>query len=176
MTILIVVCMGFISRHIHNGLIDEEHLLHIAHGKLEVEMQRRHDAVMECLGAVEKYRLTEGKLLERLVALNGLAMTNRNAGVKLREKDEITALIQELDMIKERYPSLKSKGPYAYLMEVIRESGWRVARERLNYNERVYEYNIMCRIFPYGIFALLFGFKEEHFLRGPAMTYTYSRA
>lgn len=164
---LVLLCLCSYSRHVHNELIDEEHLLHIAHGRLEVEMQQRHDIVTRCRSAVERYRGAEEKIQERLIALNGLSKSRGNNAAKLKEKNEILALLKELDLLAEQYPALKSKGPYAHLMEIIQESGLRVNRERLNYNERIYEYNVMCRIFPYGIFARIFGFKEEPFLKGP---------
>ncbi len=166
MTFFVILCLGFFSRHVYNELRDEEHLLHIAHGKVEVEMQRRQDAVTKCRRAVERYREIEGRIHGRLITLGGLTRSHGNNTARSREKNEVLELMRELEMVKEHYPALKAKDPYALLMEIIQESGGRVTMERLNYNERVYEYNVICRIFPYGIFAWIFGFRGEHFPAG----------
>lgn len=165
LTIFILICLSFFSKHVHNKLVDEEHLLHIAHGKLEAEMQRRHDLVARCRNAVEKYRDIEEKIQTRIITLHGLTKSRGNTAALLKEKNEFLELIEKLDILKEEYPALKSKEPYVYLMEIIQESGARVTSARLNYNERVYEYNKICRILPYGLFALMLGFEEKPFFK-----------
>lgn len=160
----VLIGLSFLCRTVHNTLVDEEHFLHIAHGRLEVEKQRRTDVVEKCRNAVEKYMELEGKLQSRLVTLNS-AVKKGTAGTK--ERDELLKLLKGLDLLVEKYPALKSKKPFELLMETIQKSGLRVTMERLDYNRRIYEYNVMCRIFPYSIIARLTGFREVPFPECP---------
>lgn len=152
----------------YNELVDTEHFLEVAHGRLLVEMQRRQVVITECQNAVSMYASIEGKLQDRLIALHRLTKTQgpRSQIVKA-EALEIKKLIRELDLLIEKYPELKSKGPYVLLMETIQQTGYQVITERLNYNNWTYNYNVMCRVFPHRILAILFGFREQPFLKGP---------
>lgn len=158
----------FFGWRVYNKMIDEEHFVHVSHARLLVEMQRREDVVASCRKAVSLYTAMEGKLQERLITLHRLTKTHgRQAPMVKQEALEILKLIQGLDLLIEKYPDLKSKGPFVLLMETIQESGFRVITERLNFNYSTYEYNAFLVLFPYRQFSWIFGFKEQPFLMGP---------
>jgi hypothetical protein len=148
------------ARIIHNKFVDEEHRLHIAFGKLEVEKQRRKELVAQSIAAVERYRDLEQKIHRRMVELNGQTHKRGTAALKPENLTSIIGLIGEMEILLEQFPALRSKEPYAHLMETIQHAGLRVTNARLQFNERIYEYNLMCRMFPYRGFALVFGFDE----------------
>lgn len=150
--------------YVYNEIIYLEHLIHNSHGRLEAEIQRRHDVVARCRDAAGEYMAIEEKIQNQMIILNGLIRSEGNNAAYLKEKDEIVTLLKNMDMIKEKYPALKSKKPSVYLMEVIQEAGGRVTRERLNYNEWIYRYNETRMVFPYRTFAWILGFKEKPFL------------
>ncbi len=162
--IIAAAVLVYLAVYVYNEIIYLEHLIHNSHGRLEAEMQRRHDVVARCRDAVGKYMAIEEKIQERMIVINRLIGSGGNDAAYLKEKGEVNALLGELDIIKEKYPALKSKKPSAYLMEVIQESGGRVTRERLNYNEWVYKYNETRMVFPYRTYAWILGFKEKPFL------------
>ncbi|MBI4766572.1 MAG: LemA family protein [Deltaproteobacteria bacterium] len=134
-----LIAVFFFGWRVYNKLIDEEHFVHVAHGRLLVEMQRREDVVARCQSAVSLYTAMEEKLQKRLIALHRLTKTHgRQAPLVKQEGLEILKLIQALDLLIEKYPNLKAKGPFVVLMETIQESGFRVITERLNFNHRTY--------------------------------------
>lgn len=152
----------------YNKMVDEEHFVHVSHARLLVEMERREDVVSRCQSAVFLYTALEEKLQERLITLHRLTKTHgRQAPMVKQEALEIMKLIQGLDLLIEKYPALKAKGPFVLLMETIQESGFRVITERLNFNHCTYEYNAFLVLFPYRQFSWVFGFKEKPFLMGP---------
>ncbi len=152
----------------YNELVDMEHFLEVAHGRLLVEMQRRQVVVSGCENAVALYANMEGKLQDRLIELHRLTKTyGSRAQIVKGEALEIMKLVRELDLLIEKYPGLKSKGPYVLLMETIQQTGYQVIVERLNYNNWTYNYNVTCRLFPHRIMAMVFGFREQPFLQGP---------
>lgn len=152
----------------YNELVDMEHFLHVAHGRLLVEMQRKQVVLSRCRNAVAMYATMEEKIQDRLIALHGLTKTHGpRAQIVMSEGLEIIKLVRELDLLIEKYPDLKSKGPYVLLMEQIQETGLKVTAERLSYNNWTYKYNVMCRLFPHTILAMVLGFRERPFLQGP---------
>lgn len=168
---LVLIAMAgifFTGLHFYNELINMEHLLQVAHGRLLVEMQRKQVVLSGCGNAVAMYATMEEKIQDRLIALHRLTQTH-GPGAPIVESEglELIKLVRELDLLIEKYPGLKSKGPYVLLMETIQETGLQVITERLNYNYWTYHYNVMCRLFPQNIIALVLGFREQPFLQGP---------
>jgi len=152
----------------YNELVDMEHFLEVAHGRLLVEMQRRQVVVAGCQNAVSMYANMEEKLQDRLIELHRLTKTHGpGAEIVKDEALEIIKLGRELDLLIEKYPGLKSKGPYVLLMETLQQTGYQVITERLNYNNWTYNYNMECLLFPHRILAVLCGFREKPFLQGP---------
>jgi LemA protein len=163
-----LVCSFLYGLWTYNELVDMEHFLEVAHGKLLVEMQRRQVVVSGCQNAVTMYANMEGKLQDHLIILHKLTKIHGpQEQIVKDELLEIMTLARELDLLIEKYPGLKSKGPYVLLMETLQQTGYQVITERLNYNNWTYNYNVMCRLFPHRIMAMLFGFREQPFLQGP---------
>ena len=158
----------FFGLHIYNELTDIEHFLQVAHGRLLVEMQRKEVVLAGCGNAVAMYATMEEKIQDRLIALHSLTQMHGPRGQIVESEGlELMKLVRELDLLIEKYPGLKSKGPYVLLMETIQETGFQVITERLNYNNWTYNYNVTCSLFPHRIIALVLGFREQPFLQGP---------
>ena len=158
----------FFGLHIYNELTDIEHFLQVAHGRLLVEMQRKQVVLAGCGNAVAMYATMEEKIQDRLIALHSLTQMHGPRGQIVESEGlELMKLVRELDLLIEKYPGLKSKGPYVLLMETIQETGFQVITERLNYNNWTYNYNVTCSLFPHRIIALVLGFREQPFLQGP---------
>ncbi len=149
----------------YNRFIDRLHLLHIANGRVEAELQRRYIVNSRSRAAAEQYLETEGKIQEHLIELNRIIRSGGQAGRQAETENELVGLVERLDVLKEEYPGLRTKGPYLFLMETIQDSGWRVTREKFRYNEAVYDYNLIRHIFPFKPVAFLFGFHEESFMK-----------
>jgi LemA protein len=163
-----LISFFFFSMRTYNELVDMEHFLEVAQGRLLVEMQRRQVVVTGCRNAVALYTDMEGRLQDHLIALHRLTKTHGPRAQAVKDEQlEIAKLIREIDLLIEKYPGLKSKGPYVLLMETFQQTGYQVITERLNYNNWTYNYNVTCRLFPHRILAMLCGFRERPFLEGP---------
>ena len=170
-TIILIIALhafGIFAKYVYNKFLDEAHLMHIAHGRVETEMQRRHDVVTRCIDAVRQHMKIEGEIQGHLITLNGLIEKKANKVDQLKVEQEIIKLLAQANILRESYPELKSANPYLAVMKNIQHAGGRVTRERLNLNERIYEYNMMLRIFPLNIFAVLYRYDVEPFFEAPA--------
>ena len=160
-----VLLIGF---HYYNELIDMEHFLEVSHGRMLVEMKRRQVVLPECAKAAAMYATMEGQIQDHLIRLHELTKTHGQQAQMVKDESlTIVKLISELDLLIEKYPDLKAKGPYVLLMETIQDTGFRITTERLEYNTWTYNYNLMRNLFPHKIVAFVCGFKEKPFLYGP---------
>ena len=171
--ILIVVVVVLVLRYGYDTLVDERHWLHAAYDRMLIEKQRRLDTVTLSWDAVDRYQKLEQGIQTRVTTLNNQIKTGGGKAHIQETRKELEQLISGLDLLKEKYPWLNAKEPYLSLMEIMKESGLRVTNARLLYNQRVYHYNVMCRLFPYVLFARLLGYKQEHYLQTEATGVRY---
>ena len=165
--VISIVC-GLFCWRTYSELVDREHFFDVAHGRLLLQLQRKHDLLASSRNVVAKYAGIEEQIQDHLITLNGLTKTHGPRADMVRSEGiELADLVRQLDVLIEAYPDLQSKGPYVLLMETIQETGLRVTEERLNCNNTAYRYNVMCRLFPSNVVALVFRFKERPFLMGP---------
>ncbi len=161
--LVLLSVLFLVERLTYNHLVDEAHFLHIAHGRLEAEQQRRHDIVKGIVGAVHEYVEVEGMVFDELVTLNGMIESGVGEAELNGAKGEIVMLLNKLTFLVENYPDIRANGPYLFLMKTLQKTGQRVTRERINYNNSACEYNKWCNLFPINIIARIHGFRNESF-------------
>jgi hypothetical protein len=161
-----IILIYLFARHANNVFVEEQHLLLTASGLVELEMKRREDLLAKARVAVKEYNTLEEKIHLHLVELNALKMPPGNNKTRLEKTNPIFELLSEFDSLKERYPALKSNGPYVALMEDMQASGFRVITARLAYNRKVNEFNTLLNVFPYKLFAKPLGFHSHPFQEG----------
>ncbi|MDH4332368.1 MAG: LemA family protein [Desulfobulbaceae bacterium] len=133
---------------------------------LEIEIKRRADLLDGVRAAVKQYTELEEKIHTHMVELNGLQTPRSTNKERLEKSNEILALLSEMDVLKEKYPDLKSNNPYLALMKEMQTSGLRVMNSRLIYNRKVNEFNTLLNILPYNFFARPLGFHKHPFQQG----------
>ena len=169
--VAVTMVIYLFARHANNIFVEEQHLLFMASGLLELEMKRREDLLTRARAAVKEYNTLEDKIHVHLVELNALKMPPGNNKTRLEKSNPIFELLSEFDTLKERYPALKSKGPYLALMEDMQASGFRVINARLAYNRKASEFNTLLNVFPYKLFARPLGFHPHPFQEGAGEKY-----
>ncbi|MBF0473308.1 MAG: LemA family protein [Nitrospirae bacterium] len=165
--LLLITIVMLTNRLVYNKFVDEEHFLLISKSRVEIEIQRRHDVVTRCIDAIRQYKQVEGDIQRHLMELNALIERKASKAEQTRVENEVMKLLTEMKILRESYPDLRADNPYLAIMRHIQHAGARIMEERLNFNERVYEYNTMLRVFPYDVFALIYDFKQEPFFEAP---------
>lgn len=159
---IIIAVLFLNSKLVYNKMIDEEHFLHISHGRLEAELQKREALNSRAVQAVQVYIEMEGELMHKLITLAREVKTGADASRIMATKGEIERLLSSIDLLVMNSPSLKSKSPYIYLMETFRATENSVLAARLNYNTAVCEYDLFLEKFPYRYVAWFYDFKKAH--------------
>jgi len=174
-SVILIVAVGLIIylffRHANNLFVEEQHLLFMASGLLELEMKRRNDLLFRAREAVNQYSTLESKIQTHLIELNALKGPPGTNEIRLEKSNPIFELLSEIDNVKERYPVLKSKDPYVALMEDMQASGFRVINARLAYNRKANEFNTLLAVFPYKLAAAPLGFHAHPFQEGAGEKY-----
>lgn len=134
--------------------------MHISHGRLEAELQKRDDLNRNALKATEVYLEMEGELMHRLIDLAREVKTGANASRILAMRGDIERLVSSMDVLVMMSPQLKAKNPYLYLMETYSATENAVTAARLHYNVATCEYDMFLDKFPYNIVAKVYGFKR----------------
>lgn len=163
---VLIICIYLFTRHANNLFVEEQHLLFMASGLLELEIKRRDDLIARAREAVRQYSNLEGKIQTYLINLNAAQAPPGTNSLRLEKSNELFELLSEIDRVKERYPALKSSDPYLALMQDIEASGLRIINARLIYNRKVNEFNTLLHVFPYKIVARPLGFHEHPFQEG----------
>jgi LemA protein len=153
--------------YVYNTLVDEEHIYHIAHGKLLVQMQKREVLNKQASDVVRSYVATEKMLYDRTIVLHGLLRVGAIKVDAMKEikstQDEISGLLAKLSALREAAPQLSSMSPYLYLMATYRRTEQDVLMARFDYNSAVDEYNTVLNEFPTKIISRAFDFKNVEF-------------
>lgn len=164
--VAVLIVIYLFARHANNIFVEEQHLLLMASGLLELEIKRRDDLLAKTRAAVSRYNSLEEKIYVHLVELNSLKLPPGTNRTRLEKSNPIFELLSEMDTLKEKYPSLKSKIPYITLMADMQASGLRVINARLAYNRKVNEFNTLLHVFPYKLFARPLGFHAHPYQEG----------
>jgi LemA protein len=85
----------------------------------------------------------------------------------MQAANEQSAALARLLVVVENYPQLRSNETFNRLMDELSGTENRLAVERMRYNERVQEYNVLRRQFPSNITAGIFGFREYAVFNAP---------
>ncbi|HIJ59241.1 MAG TPA: hypothetical protein HPP56_01290 [Nitrospirae bacterium] len=150
-------------------MIDEEHLLHIAKGELEVAMMKKADLNKNVSESVRQYVEMEGELMHRLIDLAREVKSGADARRILAIEGEINRLIASLDLLVMMSPALKSKGPYKYQMDVLKSNEDEVLSAIQKYNAKASEFNMFIYKIPYNIVAWIYDFKKAELFKAKAL-------
>ena len=82
---------------------------------------------------------------------------------KASASEELTKALNNLYVIVENYPDLKSNTNFINLQDELAGTENRIAVARKDYNDAVKEYNNLVKTFPNNLTASLFNFKEKSY-------------
>jgi len=151
----------------YNQFVAQEEAIRTQWAQVENQLQRRNDLIPNLVettkGVAQQERDVFGQIAESRAKLAG-AQTPEQA---MQAANEQSAALARLLVIVENYPQLRSSETFNRLMDELAGTENRLAVERMRYNERVQEYNVLRRQFPSNITAGIFGFGEYPVFNAP---------
>jgi LemA protein len=170
--IVLVVIIYSVVKNNYNKFVILEEGVNQKWSQVENVYQRRADLIPNLVETVKGYASHERETLEAVtnarakvggqINVSSDILNNPEAFAQFQQaQGSLTAALQRLMVVVERYPELKADQRFADLQTQLEGTENRISVERGRFNEAVQQYNTAIRVFPANIFAGMFGFQKK---------------
>lgn len=160
----------------YNGLVQSDENLQSLEAQVDNMYERRKDLVPQVAAVVKKYAEYEQNTLTGIVGLRSqsqnLDALNQMAAEGDVKSSEFSSLLAStmwgLRVTLEAYPQLKADTQFTNLYTTLEGSENRIRTAIKDYNDRVIEYNLKIRAFPWGkLFSAVLGYSPKERILPP---------
>lgn len=128
-----------------------------ANSNIDVALTKRHDTLTKMLDVVKGYTKHEKDTLIEIVNIrNGMTINEKNELI-----NQLNDNYEQIKILVENYPDLKSNENYITLQNSISEVENSLQTARKSYNNNATNYNKLIVVFPNNIVATLSGNKKQ---------------
>ena len=159
--ILVLLILYVISTY--NTLIRLKNKAKDGWSQIEVVLKRRADLIPNLVNTVKGYMTHEQKVIDSITTARENLVKASTIEDKASASEELTKALNNLYVIVENYPDLKSNTNFINLQDELAGTENRIAVARKDYNDAVKEYNNLVKTFPNNLTASLFNFKEKSY-------------
>ena len=138
-----------------------------AWSSMDETFQRRLDLIPNYVQTVKGYAPHQEEVFGAVTQLQLKVATKMTLPAKIAANNELTAALDQLRAVAERYSDLKSDQTFISLTAELAETEHRIAEGRTRYNDAVREYNAAIQGFPAIFVATMFGFTKIPLLEPP---------
>ena len=140
----------------YNRFVSSSEAISSQWAQVESQLKRRNDLIPNLVNTVKGYMTHEREIFEHLADARAKLAGTTTVSDKIKAYGEIEGVLGRLLAIVENYPVLKANESFNRLMDELAGTENRIAVERMRYNDKVREYNMLIKRFPGNLFALLF--------------------
>ncbi len=135
----------------------------------QMEKQQQHwlDLIPNYVQTVKGCAPHEQEVFGKVTRAHAKAAVAMTMSQKIKANNALTAALDQLLIVAERYPDLKADQQFIHLQEKVADAENSIAEGRMRYNEAVREYNAYSQRFPIVIVAAIFGFTKAPLLDAP---------
>ncbi|HLP24790.1 MAG TPA: LemA family protein [Acidobacteriota bacterium] len=164
---LVVVPLLWVALQ-YNSLVGLRNYVANSWANIDTELKRRYDLIPNLVETVKGYAAHERATLERVIELRNRCAANHGP-VAAQSADEtgLVAALQQLFVVVENYPQLKSDGNFRALQTELINTENRIQAARRFYNGNVRDFRNRCEAFPSNLVARAFGFQPADFFSVP---------
>lgn len=162
--IVILLCvfiiLVFYIISINNSLINSRNKVLNKFSAIDVVVKKRVDLVPELVNIVKGYTKHEENTFKEIAKIRSNAVKAETINDKVNSDIKLSKEINNLLVLSENYPELKSNTNFLKLQEELVNCEDKIAYARDFYNESVMSYNNMVELFPSSVVAKVFGYKK----------------
>jgi len=158
--IVIIAILGIIMISSYNGMISKQEAVESALSDLDVMLQRRADLIPNLVSTVKGYTSHESEIIDKVTEARTKLVNASSVEEKSSANDELTSTLNNLMLVVENYPELKSSENFTQLSDELAGTENRIAVARKDYNNTVKNFNTAIKKFPNSILAGMFGFEQ----------------
>ena len=161
--ILLLIVIGGISSY--NGLVGLSEEVDNKFATIDTMLQRRADLIPNLVNTVKGYTNQEQSVIDSVTEARAKLNNANSVADKANADQELTSALNNLLVIVENYPDLKSSENFINLQDELAGTENRIATARKDYNDAVKEYNAKIKRFPTNIISGMFGFEEKEYFQ-----------
>ena len=159
--VIAVLVVMFASSY--NGLVSKEEEVEVKLADISVQLERRADLIPNLVNSVKGYMSHEQSIIDSVTKARENLVKADDADEMAEANQELTTALNNLFVIVENYPELKSNTNFIQLQDELAGTENRIAVARNDYNDAVKDYNKTIKKFPKNILAGMFGFEEKEY-------------
>lgn len=168
---VLLLILGLSLRNMYNGLILLDEGVNEKWAQVQNVYQRRFDLIPNLVETVKGYASHERETFQAVTEarakvggitnIQGDQLTPENVAQFQQAQAGLSAALQRLMVVVERYPDLKANQNFIRLQDELAGTENRIAVERRRFNEAVRIYNKTIRSIPQVFLARIMGFEER---------------
>ena len=147
----------------YNGLVSKEEEVEGKLADISVQLERRADLIPNLVSTVKGYTSHEQNIIDSVTKARQNLVNADDAEEMAEANQQLTTALNNLFVIVENYPELKSNTNFIQLQDELAGTENRIAVARSDYNDAVKDYNKTIKSFPKNILAGMFGFEEKEY-------------
>jgi LemA protein len=159
LVILVVIAVWLMNAY--NNLVRLRNRRQNAFADIDVQLRQRHDLVPQLVETVKGYAGHEKELLLKITEARSGAVSATTIDDKIRAEQQLSKVLQGLNVQVEAYPDLKANQNFLRLQEELSDIENKLAASRRFFNAATTEYNNAVESFPSNLIASNFDFKRE---------------
>ena len=145
----------------YNGMVSKSETVDTTLANLDVMLQRRADLIPNLVNTVKGYTSHETQIIDSITEARAKLVGATSIEDKAKANEELTTALNNLNVIVENYPDLKSSSNFIQLSDELAGTENRISTARRDYNNAVRDYNLSIKKFPNSILANMFGFTQK---------------
>ena len=157
---IIVLVIAFACGGTYNSLVNKKEEVDSALSNIDVQLERRADLIPNLVNSVKGYMSHEQSIIDSVTTAREHLVNASNVEDKAAANQELTTALNNLFVIVENYPELKSNTNFISLQDELAGTENRIGTSRRDYNNAVKEYNKAVKTFPTNLIAGMLGFDE----------------
>ena len=161
--VAIVVVLAIVLISNYNSIISLSEEVDNKFSTIDTQLQRRADLIPNLVNTVKGYTQQEQDVIQSVTDARAKLAGANGVAEKAEANDQLTSALNNLLVIVENYPDLKSSQNFIQLQDELAGTENRIATARRDYNEAVKDYNLKIKKFPTVIIANMFGYGEKEY-------------
>ena len=163
--VAIIVVIGISLGSGYNKMVKENENVESAAAQIDVQLKRRTDLIPNLVNTVKGYMTHEQKVIDSITTARENLVNASTVEDKASASEELTKALNNLYVIVENYPDLKSNTNFINLQDELAGTENRIAVARKDYNDAVQKYNAKIKKFPTKMIAGMFNFDAKDYFQ-----------
>ena len=152
----------------YNGLVARRNMVRNMYSGIDVQCKRRAELIPNLVSTVQAHAQHEAELLERITQLRSAVHKEQSVYERHQIEEEIGPALQQLLVVAEGYPALRSNESFLNLQRNLTEVEAQLSAARRAYNAAVTAQRNTIEMFPSSLVASLFSFQPTDYFSATA--------